>query len=113
MKAIISTTFPGATFIQLWRMESLEQQATWLQTMHSRIHLLQSKPGFVSMALHPSLDGRNVVVYAQWESPDDLKRGASDPEVRAAREQLDALGSPDGTRFVVYSVHQPPELASG
>ena len=64
VRASIRSSFLGATFIQLWRMRSAEEQQAWLDVMHQNIHLLQVQRGFRSMSLHPSLDGRNVIVYA-------------------------------------------------
>lgn len=100
----IRSSFPGATFIQLWRMHSAGEQQAWLDVMHRNIHLLQEQPGFRFMSLHPSLDGRNVIVYAQWDSEEELKAALDRPEVQAARIELDSHGEPDGTLYLVDSV---------
>jgi pimeloyl-ACP methyl ester carboxylesterase/heme-degrading monooxygenase HmoA len=100
----IHSSFRGATFIQLWRMHSAEEQQAWLDVMHRNIHLLQEQPGFRYMSLHPSLDGRNVIVYAQWNSEEELKAAVDQPEVQAARIKLDSHGEPDGTLYAVDSV---------
>ena len=104
VRASIRSSFLGATFIQLWRMRSAEEQQAWLDVMHQNIHLLQVQRGFRSMSLHPSLDGRNVIVYAQWDSPEELKTAVDRPEIQAARLELDKHGEPDGTLYVVDSV---------
>jgi len=65
------------------------------------------------MSLHTSLDGRNVLVYAQWESDDDLHAAADRPEVKAARTELDSHGEPDGTLFKVHSVYEPHRAPGG
>jgi pimeloyl-ACP methyl ester carboxylesterase/heme-degrading monooxygenase HmoA len=105
MQASIRSSFRGATFIQLWRMRSAEEQQAWLDVMNRNIHLLQVQPGFRSMSLHPSLDGRNIIVYAQWDSAEELKAAVDRPEVQAARVELDRRGEPDGALFGVDSVH--------
>lgn len=64
-QASIFSSFSGVTFIQLWRMPSADEQQEWLRAMHRNIHLLQVQPGYRSMSLHPSLDGRDVIVYAR------------------------------------------------
>jgi pimeloyl-ACP methyl ester carboxylesterase/heme-degrading monooxygenase HmoA len=100
----IRSSFHGTTFIQLWRMRSPEEQQSWLDLMHQNIHLLQVQPGFRSMSLHPSLDGRNMIVYAQWDSAEELKTAVDRPEIQAARVELDKHGEPDGTLYGVDSV---------
>src|ERR1700722_11463914 len=105
MQATIGSSFRGTTFIQLWRMKSAEEQRAWLDVMYRNIHLLKVQPGFRSMSLHPSLDGRNMIVYAQWDSAEELKAAVDRPEMQAARVELDRHGEPDGALFGVDSVH--------
>jgi pimeloyl-ACP methyl ester carboxylesterase/heme-degrading monooxygenase HmoA len=103
-RASIRSSFHGTIFIQLWRMRSADEQQAWLDIMHQNIHLLQVQPGFRSMSLHPSLDGRNMIVYAQWDSAEELKTAVDRPEIQAARIELDKHGEPDGTVYGVDSV---------
>jgi heme-degrading monooxygenase HmoA len=109
----ISRDFSGTTFIQLWRMQSAQAQQEWLGAMHKNIHLLQKEPGFGSMNLHASLDGRNVIVYAQWDSEAKLKAAVDLPEVKAARVELDSHGEPDGSLFKIDSVYQTGNAGDG
>jgi quinol monooxygenase YgiN len=37
-------------------------------------------PGFVSAALHRSLDGSKVTMYAQWATPEDYDRMRARPD---------------------------------
>src|SRR4051812_19353972 len=37
-------------------------------------------PGFVSAALHRSLDGTKVTMYAQWATPEDYERMRARPD---------------------------------
>ena len=105
LRPLIRRGFSGATFIQMWRMRSAHDQKQWLRAMHRNIHLLQKQLGFVSMSLHASLDGTNIVVYAQWNSEAELQAAVDISEVKAAREELDSHGEPDGTLFKVDSVY--------
>lgn len=111
-QAGLCPSFSGATFIQLWRMPSADEQQEWLRAMHRNIHLLQVQPGYRSMSFHPSLDGRNVIVYAQWESQEDLIAAVERPEVKAARNELDSHGEPDGAIYTVDSIAVPGESSS-
>jgi pimeloyl-ACP methyl ester carboxylesterase/heme-degrading monooxygenase HmoA len=108
-QASICPSFSGVTFIQLWRIHSVEEQRAWLDAMHRNIHLLQVQPGYQSMSLHPSLDGRNVIVYAQWDSGEALKAAVEQPEVKAARNELDSHGEPEGTIYAIDSVYLSDE----
>ena len=110
--ASICPSFTGVTFIQFWRMHSEDQQRAWLEAMHHNIHLLQGQPGYRSMSLHPSLDGRNVIVYAQWGSKDELTAAVEHPQVKAARNELDSHGEPDGAIYSLDSVAVPSESSS-
>jgi pimeloyl-ACP methyl ester carboxylesterase/heme-degrading monooxygenase HmoA len=111
-QASISSSFSGVTFIQLWRMPSTSEQQEWLRAMHRNIHLIQVQPGYRSMSLHPSLDGGNVIVYAQWESNEALTAAVERPEVKAARNELDSHGEPDGAIYAIDSVHRSGESSS-
>jgi pimeloyl-ACP methyl ester carboxylesterase/heme-degrading monooxygenase HmoA len=108
----IYSSFSGATFIQLWRMPSADEQRQWLHAMHRNIRLLQVQPGYRSMTLHPSLDGRNVIVYAQWDSQEELIAAVERPEVKAARNELDSHGQPEGAIYTVDSVALPDKWLS-
>ena len=108
-QASICSSFSGITFIQLWLMSSFDEQQEWLRAMHRNIHLLQVQPGYRSMSLNPSLDGRNVIVYAQWDSKEALIAAVERPEVKAARNELDSHGEPEGTIYAIDSVHRSGE----
>jgi quinol monooxygenase YgiN len=46
---------------------------------------VRAKPGFISMTLHPSIDGKRIAVYAQWASPAALDDAIGDPAAMAAQ----------------------------
>lgn len=96
-------------FLQFWNTESAKAQNGWLQDMRANIHLLQAKPGFVSMTLHRSLDQKNLCVYAQWTDQGDLESAVNDPTVQGARERLDRWGQPDGRTYTFHSLTPPPD----
>jgi hypothetical protein len=54
--ASIPNALVVVTFIQVWETESASYQEEWLDTMRANIDLLRTKPGFVSMLVHRSLD---------------------------------------------------------
>jgi heme-degrading monooxygenase HmoA len=99
---------PGiVTFIQTWAVSDKDRQQQWLATMATSIHLLRSKPGFISMSLHSGLDGATVVVYAQWRSTEELDAGVTDPAAVTAHNRLAAFGTPAGSLYLVEAVYGP------
>ena len=50
-----------------------EKQAEVLSLMTERARFMARQPGFISISVHRSLDGRRIVNYIQWESRDLLQ----------------------------------------
>jgi heme-degrading monooxygenase HmoA len=105
--ALIRAGDDGVTFIQIWEVEGPEAQQRWLAVMHKSIHILQRQPGFVSMTLHTSIEGKRIAVYAQWASRETLEAGISDPAAIAAHDRMAKIGSSDGRLYTVESVYGP------
>ncbi|MGL3105860.1 antibiotic biosynthesis monooxygenase family protein [Bradyrhizobium sp. BR 1432] len=68
-----------------------EKQAEALSLMRERARFMQRQPGFISVSLHRSLDGRRIVNYIQWESRDLLQAAHQSPEFRKAWSQFGSL----------------------
>jgi heme-degrading monooxygenase HmoA len=68
-----------------------EKQAEALSLMKKRAQFMQGQPGFISISLHRSLDGRRIVNYIQWESRDLLRAAHQSPEFRKAWSQFGGL----------------------
>jgi len=49
------------------------------------------QPGFVSITLHRSLDGRRIVNYVQWQSRDLLEAAHKSPEFRKEWRHFDQV----------------------
>jgi len=49
------------------------KQAEALSVMTERARFMARQPGFVSISVHRSLDGRRIVNYIQWQSRDHLQ----------------------------------------
>jgi quinol monooxygenase YgiN len=106
-RAIIQDTGDLITFIQIWDVADTAGQRDWLAVMHDNIDLLRAKPGFITMTLHPSIDGKRIAVYAQWASPAALDDAISDPAAIAAHDRMAQIGSPDGTLYNLDCVYGP------
>jgi heme-degrading monooxygenase HmoA len=105
--ALIRAGDDTVTFIQIWEVGGPESQQRWLAVMHESIHILQRQPGFVSMNLHPSIEGDRIAVYAQWASRETLEAAINDPAAIAAHGRMAKIGSSDGTLCTVESVYGP------
>jgi heme-degrading monooxygenase HmoA len=68
-----------------------EKQTEALSLMRKRAHFMQDQPGFISISLHRSLDGRRIVNYIQWQSRDLLRAAHQSPEFRKAWSQFESL----------------------
>jgi heme-degrading monooxygenase HmoA len=53
-----------------------------MSLMAERARFMARQPGFVSISLHRSLDGKRIVNYIQWESRDLLRKAHKSPEFR-------------------------------
>src|SRR5439155_13404836 len=68
-----------------------EKQAEALSLMTERARFMQRQPGFISISLYRSLDGRRIVNYIQWQSRDLLRAAHQSPEFRRAWSQFERL----------------------
>ena len=59
-----------------------------LAIMAERARSMAKQPGFVSISLHRSLDGRRIVNYVQWQSRESLAAAHRSPEFRREWTQL-------------------------
>lgn len=65
---------------------------------------IRHQPGFVSVNIHASLDGTNVVNYAQWESVDDLTAMLADPESSEHIGKISAIAQSAAQLYRVESI---------
>jgi quinol monooxygenase YgiN len=63
-------------------------------------------PGFVAAALHRSLDGRKVTMYAQWRSVDDYERMRSRPDASPFLLEALTIATFDPGQYQVVAVFE-------
>jgi heme-degrading monooxygenase HmoA len=68
-----------------------DKQAAALALMEERARFMARQPGFVSISLHRSLDGKRIVNYVQWQSRELLEAAHQAPEFRQAWGRFDTL----------------------
>ena len=59
-----------------------DKQDEALRVMRERAKFMSTQPGFVSISLHRSEDGAEIVNYVQWKSREQLEAAHHSPEFR-------------------------------
>jgi heme-degrading monooxygenase HmoA len=62
-----------------------------ISLMKERARFMARQPGFVSISLHRSLDGRRIVNYIQWKSREQLRSAHKSPDFRKEWGHFDRL----------------------
>jgi heme-degrading monooxygenase HmoA len=68
-----------------------DKQAEALSFMTERARFMARQPGFISISLHRSLDGRRIVNYVQWQNRDLLRSAHQSPGFRKEWSHFDQL----------------------
>jgi heme-degrading monooxygenase HmoA len=68
-----------------------DKQAEVLSLMTERARFMARQPGFISISLHRSLDGKRIVNYVQWQDRDHLQSAHRSPEFRKEWRHFDQL----------------------
>ena len=81
------------------------RQDELLRLMAERARFMATQPGFISISLHRSLDGRRIVNYVQWASREQLVAAHHTPEFRAKWPQVGrAAGEIEPALYEVFHV---------
>src|SRR5262245_42117868 len=67
------------------------QQDEALALMTERAEFMARQPGFISIQLHRSLDGKRIINYIQWKNIELLHRAHESPEFRKEWTRFDHL----------------------
>jgi heme-degrading monooxygenase HmoA len=68
-----------------------DKQIDALRVMKERARFMAKQPGFVSISLHRSTDGRQIVNYVQWTDREQLEAAHHSPEFRDAWPEFGKL----------------------
>jgi heme-degrading monooxygenase HmoA len=68
-----------------------ENQDKALHLMQERARFMAKQPGFVSISLHRSTDGGQIVNYVQWKNREQLEAAHHSPEFRKAWPEFGSL----------------------
>ena len=78
------------------------QQNELLRLMTERARFMATQPGFISISLHRSLDGKRIVNYVQWASREQLIAAHHTPEFRDKWPQVGRVA--DDIELALYEV---------
>jgi quinol monooxygenase YgiN len=99
------------TFINVFTVEPSNQQRLLDLLAHATGTSVRGVPGFVSAALHRSVDGTKVTMYAQWKSLEHYRHYQSmlsDPIAAPYVEQVLAIARFDPAMYEVVQVFAGP-----
>jgi quinol monooxygenase YgiN len=98
----------SVTLINVFSVEPAKQSE--LVTLLSRATetSVRNVPGFVSAALHRSVDGTKVTMYAQWKSAEHYQAMRSNPVASPFLDQALAIAKFDPGMYEVVQVFSAP-----
>jgi quinol monooxygenase YgiN len=93
MTATIDPRTGHLTLVNVYEVEPAVQAELVKALTDATESTIRHQPGFVSVSIHSSLDGRRVVNYAQWASKEHFDRFLNQPGTRAQLERFAQLAS--------------------
>jgi quinol monooxygenase YgiN len=105
----ISKNAKLVTFINVFTVEPANQQR--LVELLSRVTdtSVRHAPGFVASALHQTLDGKKVTMYAQWRTLEDYEAMRSDPTPLPYLQEVLTIASFEPGMYEVVESFIPPD----
>ncbi len=80
-------------FVNVFDVEPDRQQELVELLGRGAEQVIRHRPGFVSLTLLASLDGRRVVNLAQWASADDARATQADPQAAGYAARAGAIST--------------------
>lgn len=94
------------TLINVYEVEPEKQAELAKALSESTESTIRHQPGFVSVCIHSSLDGKKVVNYAQWASKEHFEGFMKKPETQQQLKQFAGLAkSVAPSLYKVNTVH--------
>lgn len=101
----ISATKPVVTLINVFTVMPEKQQELVEVLIRALDQVLRHLPGYVSSNIHQSLDGTQVVDYAQWESQEAFEAIFTNPAAMAHIQQAAAIATAAPQLYRVVHTH--------
>ena len=94
------------TLINVYEVEPEKQADLAKALSEATERTIRKQPGFISVCVHSSLDGKKVVNYAQWASKEHFDGFMRNPETQEQLKRFAALAkSVAPSLYQVDSVH--------
>jgi len=90
-KATINPQEGRLTLINVYEVEPETQAALVKALTDATKSTIRHQPGFISVSIHSSFDGRKVVNYAQWASKEHFEDFMKKPETQDQLKQFAGL----------------------
>ena len=95
------------TVINLFTVAPAHQRRLVELLSHATESSIRHIPGFVSAALHRSLDGTKVTMYAQWATPEDYDRMRARPDASPFLAEALSIARFDPGFYEVTAIFAP------
>jgi quinol monooxygenase YgiN len=105
---VISTGDGLATIINVFTVAPANQQRLVGLLTQATASSVRHVPGFVSAALHRSMDGTKVTMYAQWRTVEDYERMRERPDASPFLAEAMTIAMFDPGIYEVVAVFSPP-----
>ena len=106
MEIIVSPSLEVVTLINVFVVEPGNQEKLIEVLKEGTEALFSKQPGYVSASFHKSKDGRRVVNYGQWRSPQDIEAYRSKPEIGVYFKRVQELAQFESMVCEVSYVHR-------
>jgi len=103
----ISTGDRPMTVINVFTVAPAQQRRLVELLSHATESSIRHVPGFVSAALHRSLDGTKVTMYAQWATPEDYERMRARPDASPFLAEALSIARFDPGFYEVAAIFTP------
>lgn len=103
----ISTENNYLTLINVFTVDPSDQQKLVELLISATQDSVKSIDGFISSALHRSLDGTKVTMYAQWKSMEHYQRMRSNPQASPFLEEALKIATFAPGMYEVVSTFNP------
>ncbi len=102
--AIISPENQFFTLMNIFTVEPSNQRTVAGLLQNDTAELIRYLPGFVSCSIHTSLDGKNVLIYAQWQNKESWEAMRKNPEATRRMSEVRKMATLDSHPCRVESV---------
>ncbi|MGF1570523.1 MAG: antibiotic biosynthesis monooxygenase family protein [Nodosilinea sp.] len=104
--ATICPQAASVTLINVYEVEPERQSELAKALSESTESTIRHQPGFISVCIHSSLDGKKVVNYAQWASKEYFDGFMKKPETQEQLKQFASIAkSVAPSLYKVSAVH--------